>query len=503
MNTPLPGILAEIVARKREEVRELRRNSASLEVAVRRAPACRPFIRALGNPDRVGLIAECKRRSPGAGPIRPRLDAGRLALAYERAGAACLSVLTDRDFFGGSPDDLRAARAADPDFPHCARILPLILYRSWRRGRWGADAVLLIVRILPDRLLRALFDDAVGLGMDVLVETHGEAELERALAIGAGLIGINNRDLATFTTNLDTTLSLLERVPDDVTLVSESGIRDVEDVSRLGRAGVDAVLVGETLLRAGDPGRAARSLAGAARVERRVAQASRASSDLGKPAASAPAFKVCGLQRRADALMADRLGASYVGVIASEGFGRSVEPSMAGAMLDGIQAKRVAVMVNESVDRAARRALAVGAEVLQLHGEESAEDVASLAERGRWTVWKGVRADSAADVERAAKLYGRIVDGFVVEGRKEGAVGGVGARLRVPSTAIRPALRPEALFVLAGGLTPDNLGQASAQFEPDVLDVSSGIEREPGSKDPSLMRAFAAEVVTLGRKGRR
>ena len=493
----LPGILAEIVARKREELHELRRRSSSLEAAVRDAPRCRPFLGALGNGGRVGLIAECKRRSPGAGPIRPGLDPARLSVAYERAGASCLSVLTDRDFFGGSPDDLRAARAATR-LPVLRKDFTLDPLHVLEARAMGADAVLLIVRILPNGLLRRLFDEATGLGMDVLVETHDEAELERALALGAALVGINNRDLSTFTTTLDTTLRLMELVPDDVTLVSESGIRGFEDALALGRAGVDAVLVGETLLRAEDSGREARSLAGADRVERRTGRAYR---DQDGRKASGTAFKVCGVQRRADALLADRLGASHVGVIVSDGFGRSVDPQVSGAMLDGVRAKRVAVMVNEPVDQAVRRALAVGAEVVQLHGDEPADDVAALAERGQWTVWKGVRAASVGDVEWAARLYGGIVDGFVVEGRKDGVMGGGGARLRVSPSSVRSALPPETLFVLAGGLTPDNLQGAAAEFRPDVVDVSSGIERDPGRKDASLMRAFASLAVTLGRDG--
>jgi indole-3-glycerol phosphate synthase len=256
----LPGILAKIVRTKLEEVEVLRAGHRELEAAVGEALPLRGFRDALAGNERVALIAECKRRSPGAGDIRPGLDPVELTLGYERAGALALSVLTDRTYFGGSLDDLRAVRERSslPVLRKDFTIDPLQLLEARAAG---ADAVLLIVRILSDDALAALHAEASGLGLDVLVEVHDEAELERAVAVGADLVGINNRDLSTFTTDLETTLRLLSDVPDDVVLVSESGIRTVADVERLGEHGVDAVLVGETLLRAERPEEAARTLA--------------------------------------------------------------------------------------------------------------------------------------------------------------------------------------------------------------------------------------------------
>jgi indole-3-glycerol phosphate synthase len=215
----------------------------------------------------VALIAECKRRSPGAGPIRPDLDPGRLAAAYARAGARALSVLTDERYFGGATADLVGARAA-VSLPVLRKDFTIDPLHVVEARAAGADAVLLIVRILDDAALRRLRDEATRRGMAVLVEVHDRAELQRALNLGAAIIGINNRDLSTFRTDLSTTLTLLDDVPDDVIVVSESGIRDRSDVDRLGDAGVDAVLVGETLLRAPDPGAAAAALASVRRRER-------------------------------------------------------------------------------------------------------------------------------------------------------------------------------------------------------------------------------------------
>jgi indole-3-glycerol phosphate synthase len=212
----------------------------------------------------VSLIAECKRRSPGAGEIRPDLDPVSLSRGYESAGAAALSVLTDARFFGGSNRDLEAVRAAT-GVPVLRKDFTLDSLHVLEARASGADAVLLIVRILDDELLATLLEEARSMGMEALVETHDAREIRRALEAGADIVGINNRDLATFTTDVGTTVRLLQEVPDGVLVVSESGIRTRDDVARLGAAGVDGVLVGESLLRASDPAAAA---AGLSRVPR-------------------------------------------------------------------------------------------------------------------------------------------------------------------------------------------------------------------------------------------
>lgn len=263
----LPGILADIVRTKTAELAELRPRAKELERAAEVAEPPRDFAGALARPDHVALIAECKRRSPGAGEIRPGLDPAALTKGYARAGAAALSVLTDRDYFGGSLADLAAAKGGTP-VPVLRKDFTLDPLHVLEARAAGADAVLLIVRILSDRMLSALHAEANALGMAVLVEVHDRAELARALELDPEIVGINNRDLATFKTDLGTTLELLEDVPDDVLVVSESGIRGSDDVLRLGDHGVDAVLVGETLLRAPDPELAAREIATVPRRER-------------------------------------------------------------------------------------------------------------------------------------------------------------------------------------------------------------------------------------------
>ncbi|MCG6955123.1 MAG: indole-3-glycerol phosphate synthase TrpC [Gemmatimonadetes bacterium] len=263
----LPGILATIVRTKERELDRLRPNAAEIERRAAEAPVPRDFEEALRRPDRVALIAECKRRSPGAGDIRPGLDPAALTRSYEDAGAAALSVLTDGEYFGGSTDDLIAVKAATR-IPVLRKDFTLDPLQVVEARAVGADAVLLIVRILPDAMLRTLLREVAARGMTALVETHDLGEVRRALAAGARVIGINNRDLSTFKSDLETTSRLLEEIPPDVTVVSESGIRDRGDVERLGASGVHAVLVGEALLASADPGRAAASLVGVPRRER-------------------------------------------------------------------------------------------------------------------------------------------------------------------------------------------------------------------------------------------
>ena len=263
----LPGILASIVETKRGELETLRPRRRELERQALAAPPPRDFARALRAGPHVSVIAECKRRSPGAGDIRPGLDPAALTRSYEASGAKALSVLTDERYFGGSLADLAAARASTT-IPVLRKDFTLDPLHVLEARAAGADAVLLIARILGDDSLVSLQALARELGMSALVEAHDAGEVGRALAAGATLLGINNRDLATFTTDLGATLRLLEGVGPDVAVVSESGIRTREDVVRLASAGVDAILVGETLLRAPDPGAAAGALARVARGRR-------------------------------------------------------------------------------------------------------------------------------------------------------------------------------------------------------------------------------------------
>ncbi|HEV2131862.1 MAG TPA: indole-3-glycerol phosphate synthase TrpC [Longimicrobiaceae bacterium] len=255
------GILNRIVASKRREVAEIAPRAAELRARAVDVEPARPFAAALRHPTEVRLLAEIKRRSPSAGSIRPGADPVDVARAYAAGGAAALSVLTDGPFFGGDLEALRAVRGA-VELPVLRKDFMIDPVQLWEARAAGADAVLLIVRILEQSLLEELLGLAAELGMNALVEIHDRSELERARIAGAMLIGVNNRDLDSFRTDLALSLELTRDVPPGVTLVAESGIRSAEHVRRLGEAGVDAVLVGESLMRQEDLQAAAAALVG-------------------------------------------------------------------------------------------------------------------------------------------------------------------------------------------------------------------------------------------------
>ena len=254
----MTDILQRILARKSEEVAE---RSALLplgELSARLAdlPDTRGFAAAIDAKIDAGepaIIAEVKKASPSRGVIRPDFQPADIARSYERAGAACLSVLTDRDFFHGSEECLKQARSACA-LPVLRKDFIIDPYQVYETRAMGADCVLLIVAALDDAQLLELSLLAAELDLDVLCEVHDVEEMDRALALPVPLIGVNNRNLRTFQTSLDTSLELQELIDLDRVLVSESGIRTPNDVERLREAGIHAFLVGETFMRAEDPG---------------------------------------------------------------------------------------------------------------------------------------------------------------------------------------------------------------------------------------------------------
>jgi len=256
-------ILDSIVARKHAEVARARRRVpvAALEGRLGTAPPVRDFFAAVAAPGGMRLIAEFKRKSPSAGEIRPGATVEEVVAGYARAGAAALSVLTDAWDFGGSLVDLESARVSAP-LPALRKEFVVDRYQVLEARAHGADAVLLIAECLDDCRLRGLYAAILELGMTPLVELHDAEQLPRVLDLGATLVGVNNRDLRTMTTDIGHVMRLRDRVPDECVLVAESGIRTRADVERLEAAGIGAMLVGESLLRAPDPGRAAAELLG-------------------------------------------------------------------------------------------------------------------------------------------------------------------------------------------------------------------------------------------------
>ncbi len=259
----MANVLDEIVATKRREIEAAK--AARSETQVRRAaedalPA-RNFFDPLAAGGEIKLIAEVKKASPSAGVIRADFRPVEIAKIYERHGASCLSVLTDEHYFQGSLDYLRDVRQA-VGLPVLRKDFILDVYQLYEARAAGADAVLLIAECLDDCKLRKLHNEAVSLGMSPLVELYEPENLQRVFDAGATLIGVNNRDLRSFKTDLEHTLRLRERVPDQCVLVSESGIRTRADVLRLQAAGVDAILVGESLMASPNIGAAVDAILG-------------------------------------------------------------------------------------------------------------------------------------------------------------------------------------------------------------------------------------------------
>lgn len=255
MKLTVPDFLSQIIAATREELnaRKKKRPLDEIKKVISGSRRTGSFSRALSLPG-ISLIAEIKRASPSKGMIRPGLDVASVTASYESAGARAVSILTEARYFRGSLDDLRMARSSC-SLPLLRKDFIIDPYQVWEAKEAGADAVLLIVAALREDELADLAREAKSAGLETLVEVHSHSELERALSLDAGVVGINNRDLKSFEVDLETSLKLRADIPENVLTVAESGIKDRSDVARLAAAGFNAILVGEVLMRSEDPGR--------------------------------------------------------------------------------------------------------------------------------------------------------------------------------------------------------------------------------------------------------
>ncbi|HYO44535.1 MAG TPA: hypothetical protein VES19_15155, partial [Candidatus Limnocylindrales bacterium] len=485
------GVVAEIAARRLAEVvpelDALGRDG--LVRAVAAAPAPRPIAETLAAPG-LHLVAEVKRRSPSAGTIAGDDDAVARARAYAAGGAAAISVLCEPHWFGGTIDDLRAVRAAvsvpvlAKEFVVDPRQLDLL------RGA-GADIVLLLAVLHPPKRLTRLVAQARDLGMEPLVEAHDAAELERALATGARLIGVNNRDLRTLDVDPERAVRLRDAIPGDRLAIAESGVRDTVTIARWRATGFDAALVGEALMRAPDPSAAARAFVGAGRYPDDPAGLARA-----------PRVKICGVTDAAGILAATRAGAEAIGLNFAPGtpralsIGEGVELARlarASASADGPRPRIVVVTANLPADELARVIAAVDPDEVQLNGDEPASAIASVGRpvSKAIRVGPGTSPDDVVTTARAFLAAGAA--GILLDAAGGPHPGGTGIRV---DTALAAAVAREVPITLAGGLDAASVGEAVLAVPCIGVDAASGTEppRVPGErprKDPVRVALFA------------
>jgi indole-3-glycerol phosphate synthase/phosphoribosylanthranilate isomerase len=455
-------VLSAIVARKREDVVARLAGTGLAELRARAAPTRRSLHGALSGAG-ARFVMEVKKASPSAGALSS-VDPAAQARAY--AGAAdAVSVLTDTPFFGGSLDDLRAVRAAY-DGPVLAKDFVIDPRQVVEARIAGADAVLVMLSVLGDAEAHTMIDEARRFGMDVLVEAHDEAEVRRAVALGAPVIGINNRDLKTLKVDLATTERLASLVPADRLLVAESGIESRADVARLaGHA--DAFLVGSALMRAADPRQAARALA------------------FGR-------VKVCGVTNEADAMLAARAGASWIGFVMVPGTPRAMTVEAAAPIAAAAEAAKVAVFRNAKVMAVADAARALGLAAVQLHGDEDAAYIRALGA----LLPEGVEIWATAAVEAEVPEPRAGAHRTLFDSSVGGRTGGTGIAFDWARIEGRPDLGSA---LLAGGLRPETAA-AAARIGAYALDVCSGVEAAPGRKDAAKLEAFFAALRLPARR---
>jgi len=465
--TARPSVVHEIAARR---AAELDLSSAAGEAL----PEPRPLLPLLARPG-LHLIAEIKRRSPSVGAISADNDIVARAQAYEAGGATAISVLCEPHWFGGSLEDLRTVRAA-VRVPVLAKEF-VVDRRQLQTLRWlGADAVLLLTVLHRARELRALVDEALDLGLEPMVEVHGERELERALSTSARLIGINNRDLKSLEVDARRAERLRSLVPDDRLIVAESGISDTSTVIRYRALGFDAALVGEALMRSPDPRATTASFVAAGQMPVDIAAADRA-----------PTVKICGILDEDGVLAAARAGADFIGLNLVAGTPRALEPARAAELARFARAlpnapQIVLVTADLPPAQVASASATVDPDVLQLSGNE---ELTTLQRR----TWKTIRATDHA-LEEAKRWVAAGAERILLDAPHATMLGGTG---QSADREIAATVAHEVPVILAGGLKPRNIAQSVLEVSAVGVDVASGVEiadTKPPRKDPLAVALF-------------
>ncbi len=434
----------------------------------------RDFLQALKARSKIGLIAEVKRASPSKGTFAPAIDPTELAQTYAVNGAAAISVLTEPHFFLGSFDYLKVIKET-VRIPVLCKDFIIDAYQVYEARAWGADAILLICAVLDQIQLQSLLDVAHKLKMHCLVEVHTLEEAERAIAVGAQIVGVNSRDLKTFQINPNLIREIRPRIPKDTVVVAESGIHTRADARRLARYDVQAMLVGESLVTSQDIPAQMRALLKGANEDVQV--------------------KICGL-RTADQLLSARdAGADLIGLMFYEESSRYIQPEAAKELLktyeDGLVSPDVVgIFVNEEAGYINNVAEQVRLNFVQLHGDEPPEAYGSI----HLPVIKALRLNGNAQQDLiqayAQTTWRLLLDTPTVKW------GGSG---KTHDWVLARSIAQQTPLFLAGGLTPENVNKAVQQVHPWGVDVSSGVETQ-GQKDIKKIAAFVEHARRSSRE---
>ncbi len=457
-------VLERIVEHKRTEVAERKTRVPLARIRDGLAPSDRSLFKALKK-QRTGFILECKKASPSRGLIRPDFDPGRIAESYQPYADA-ISVLIDNHFFKGRLEYLQAVREA-VSVPVLAKDFILEPYQVYEARKFSADAILLMLSVLDDQTLKACWEVAESLKMDVLAEVHDEDELKRAIDLELPIIGINNRNLKTLDVDLTVTENLAPKAPRDRILVAESGVSTHGDVVRL-RPHVDGFLVGTSLMSQSNIDGACKKL-------------------IYGP------VKVCGLTRPEDATSAARAGALFGGLIFAPQSPRNVDVAQAKQIIKACQLQWVGVFVNESPKRIVKLAEELDLFAVQLHGDETPDYISKLKEllSPDRKIWKAIRVGSQMppiDVLGADRV---LLDTF--HKKKRGGTGETFNWSLLKECDLKTV-------ILSGGLNPENAREADL-VGACCLDVNSGVEEAPGVKDRALLLKFFSTLQSKGRIG--
>lgn len=454
-------ILKRIIEDKRKKLGELQLNIDELRSRCETAPPPKDFYSVLRR-EGISIIGEIKRASPSKGVIREDFPHMELAREYEGAVEA-VSVLTEEDHFKGSMKYLEDI-AQEIDTPLLCKDFIFTREQVYLARANGASSVLLILRILEEELLKELLTCARSLGMEPLVETHTEDEVKKALEAGARIIGINNRDLSNFTVDIRRSIELSKGIPEDVVVVAESGIKSRSHVALLEEAGIDAILVGETLMRSRDLVGVVRELRG-----------------------ETTEVKICGIKSSQEVEILNRCKPHYTGFVFAPSK-RQVDRETAKELRERLHPsiKTVGVFVDEEYEEILATARYCKLDVVQLHGREDTALCRRLREVREFKVWKALPGETISDY--IIENYSQVADYLLFDSITPGG-GKTFHWERVKDV--------HGNIILAGGLAPYNVGEAIERVKPSIVDVSSGVEGRDG-KDYSKILRFIEEVRKYG-----